>query len=146
MGVPPPERYQRACHHRRVSATSDLAELLRTMAPRAHPEPYAFVALGEDDPLERDAFAIVREAEGPGALVPLDAARRAGREASFVAAGITLSVHSDLAAVGLTAAVATRLARAGIACNVVAGLRHDHLFVPWEAREAALAALLDPAG
>ena len=124
-----------------MSATSDLAELLRTMAPRAHAEPYAFVALRDDDPLAADAFAIVREAEGPGAIVTLAAARRAGRRVDFVAARITLTVHSDLAAVGLTAAVATRLARAGIACNVVAGLRHDHLFVPWEDRDAALAAL-----
>jgi hypothetical protein len=126
-----------------VSATSDLAELLRTMAPRAHPEPYAFVALRDDDPLATDAFAVVREAEGRGAIVELAAARRAGRSVDFVAARITLTVHSDLAAVGLTAAVATRLAQHGIACNVVAGLRHDHLFVPWEDRDAALAALQD---
>jgi len=129
-----------------VTPLSDLDEVLRAMAPRPHPEPYAFVALQQDDPLERAAFAVVREEEGPSALVPLAAARRAGRTVTFVAAGITLSVHSDLAAVGLTAAVATRLARDGIACNVVAGLRHDHLFVPWEARDAALAALRELAG
>jgi hypothetical protein len=129
-----------------MGAISDLDALLRALAPEPHPAPYAFIALDEDDPLQGVAFAIVREAEGPGALVPLDAAREAGRPVDFVAAGITLSVHSDLAAVGLTAAVATRLARAGIACNVVAGLRHDHLFVPWEDRAAALAALQDLAG
>ena len=35
-------------------------------------------------------------------------------------------------------AVATALATSGIACNVIAGLRHDHLFVPWDRREEAL--------
>jgi hypothetical protein len=45
--------------------------------------------------------------------------------------------------VGLTATVATALAEAGIACNVVAGFHHDHLFVPWERREDALAILSD---
>jgi len=45
--------------------------------------------------------------------------------------------------VGLTAAVAGALAEAGIACNVVAGFHHDHLFVPWERREDALAILSD---
>ena len=41
-------------------------------------------------------------------------------------------MHSDLEAVGLTAAFARALADAGIACNVVAGVRPDHLFVPAE--------------
>ena len=43
--------------------------------------------------------------------------------------------------VGLTAAVAVALADAGIACNVVAAVHHDHLFVPVESADAALAAL-----
>jgi hypothetical protein len=37
--------------------------------------------------------------------------------------------------------VSGALAGAGIACNVVAGYHHDHLFVPWERREEALAIL-----
>ena len=37
---------------------------------------------------------------------------------------------SDLQAVGLTAAFASALGDAGISCNVVAGLHHDHIFVP----------------
>jgi hypothetical protein len=43
--------------------------------------------------------------------------------------------------VGLTAAVSGALAEAEIACNVVAGFHHDHLFVPWERRDEALAIL-----
>jgi len=50
-------------------------------------------------------------------------------------------VASDLNDVGLTAAVAAALADAGIACNVVAAVHHDHLFVPVEAADAALATL-----
>jgi uncharacterized protein len=50
-------------------------------------------------------------------------------------------VHSDLAAVGLTAAFAGALASEGISCNVIAGFHHDHLFVPWERRADAMAAL-----
>nr|WP_282098724.1 ACT domain-containing protein [Qipengyuania intermedia] len=45
-------------------------------------------------------------------------------------ARITLEVYSDLEGVGLTAAVSTALADAGIACNMVAALNHDHVFVP----------------
>jgi hypothetical protein len=50
-------------------------------------------------------------------------------------------VHSSLSAVGLTAALSTALAEAGISANIVAALRHDHLFVPWNRREDALRCL-----
>ena len=130
-----------ACHHRVVADASDLARLLRDLAPLLDARSYGFVELGPDDPLAAEAFAIVREEEGANAIVPMDAVQARGREVAFVAARITLTVASDLAAVGLTAAVATRLADAGIACNVVAGLHHDHLFVPWTGRATALKAL-----
>jgi hypothetical protein len=43
---------------------------------------------------------------------------------------ITLQVNSDLEGVGLTSAVAGALTDQGIPCNVIAALRHDHVFVP----------------
>jgi hypothetical protein len=62
--------------------------------------------------------------------MPRTRAEAAGLSYSFVAAWITLTVHSSLEAVGLTAAVSQALAQAGISCNIVAALHHDHLFVP----------------
>lgn len=112
---------------------SDLAGMLAGMAPLLHPEPWRFVLVEGEAPA--DAFALIREDEGITAIVP-----GAGTEAAF--ARITLMVHSALEGVGLTAAVSAALAGAGIACNVVAGFHHDHLFVPWERREEALAVLL----
>jgi uncharacterized protein len=41
----------------------------------------------------------------------------------------------------LTAALSRALADAGISANFVAGLKHDHIFVPWDRRRDALAAL-----
>ena len=81
-------------------------------------------------------FATVAEAEGLTVVAPL--AALGGGEPW---ARISLTVHSDLAAVGLTAAFATALGREGISCNVIAGMHHDHLFVPWDRRENAMAAL-----
>ncbi len=85
-----------------------------------------------DDPSLGDAFALIREDEGITAI-------RAHPEGEW--ARISLQVHSSLSAVGLTAALSRALAEAGISANIVAALRHDHLFVPWDRREDALARL-----
>ena len=53
----------------------------------------------------------------------------------------TLLYASELSAVGLTAAFARVLGDAGISANVIAGYYHDHIFVSWTQREAAVAAL-----
>jgi hypothetical protein len=75
---------------------------------------------------------LVHEAEGTTLVLEQDEADGLGLPYEYVAAMISLRVHSALGAVGLTGAIATVLARAGISCNVVAGYYHDHLFVPYE--------------
>lgn len=89
-------------------------------------------------PHDLPVVAMIREDEGLSIVVEQDRADLLGLGYDFVAAMITLRVHSSLEAVGLTAAVATALARAGISCNVVAGNQHDHLFVPAERAGEAL--------
>jgi hypothetical protein len=54
---------------------------------------------------------------------------------------ITLGVQSQLLSVGLLARMTDALAREGIACNAFSAYHHDHLLVPYESRERALAAL-----
>jgi hypothetical protein len=83
----------------------------------------------------------VREQEGLTLVVPEEQAVAAGVPVLFRAAWISLTVHSDLAAIGLTAAFSSALGGAGISCNVVAGAFHDHIFVPVEQAEHALAVL-----
>jgi hypothetical protein len=84
-----------------------------------------------------DAFALVREDEGLTAI-------RAHPDGEW--ARISLQVHSSLNAVGLTAALSAVLAEAGISANIVAALRHDHLFVPWGRRDEAMHCLQSLAG
>lgn len=74
-------------------------------------------------------------------VIPVRAAEEAGVEAAFACEWITLQAETELDMVGLTAEFASRLADAGIPCNVVAGTRHDHLFVP-AGRGAEAVALL----
>jgi len=120
----------------------DLAELLATLEPEARPGTWAWcVVPGGGLPDGVEPVATLREAEGLSVVVAEEAALAQGWPIAFRSAWITLRVHSDLAAVGLTAAVARALADAGIACNVVAGVHHDHLFVPIDRAADALAAL-----
>lgn len=126
-----------------MSAVSDLDTLLRSMHPQLNPGVYVFSTLAEGQALPlQDVIASIREAEGLSVVVEASVARMAGLDATYPCSWITLNVHSDLAAVGLTAAFATALGQAGISCNVVAGTRHDHLFVACDQAQAALDTLL----
>lgn len=89
-------------------------------------------------PLEGDIEAAVREAEGLTVVLRRGEADRLGLSYDFVAAWITLQIHSALEAVGLTAAVSAALTHAGISCNVLAGFHHDHLLVPVADADRAL--------
>ena len=111
----------------------DLARLLEALDPKLSPERYSF-ADTSDARLPDDAFALIREEEAMTIVRP-DPAGEWAR--------ISLGAHSSLDAVGLTAELSRRLAEAGISANIVAGLRHDHLFVPWGRREEALARLVE---
>lgn len=123
-------------------AETDLTALLRALHPVLHSGDYVFVAT-TDDALPAGLLPVgtFREDEGLTLILPRAVADAQAMPYDFVAAWITLTVSSALAAVGLTAAVATALAEAGIACNVVAARHHDHLFVPAADAARALAVL-----
>ena len=125
-----------------MKAVADLNELLAGMQPELNPGRYAFVALPSGwTPDPAHIVASVREPEGLSVILPEQIARDLGLPVAFTAAWITLTVHSDLAAVGLTAAFSQALGQAGISCNVVAGVHHDHLFVPVGMAQQAMDAL-----
>ena len=114
-----------------MAGERDLARLLATLDPQLHPERYSFSA-AIDPILEEKDFAVVREAEGLTLIRP---------DSKGDWARISLGAHSSLDAVGLTAELSSRLAAAGLSANIVAALHHDHIFVPWDRRGEALAAL-----
>jgi hypothetical protein len=125
-------------------AVTSLHELLCSMRPEKNEGVYIFarVPLGFEAASLRPV-ATIRELEGMTVVVEERHARAAGLEPLLRAVWITLQVHSDLRSVGLTAAVASGLAEAGISCNVLAGACHDHIFVPVESADSAMAALLE---
>ncbi|HSO70657.1 MAG TPA: ACT domain-containing protein [Arachnia sp.] len=122
-----------------MSGETELTTLLATMAPVVRPGAFVFVVGVRPD--EAEVLASVVEPEGLSMVLRQDDADRLGLDYTYVAGWITLSVQSSLAAVGLTAAVSTALAETGISCNVVAGYHHDHLLVPTDRLDDALASL-----
>ena len=127
-----------------MSGERDLARLLATLNVTARAGEFAFVARPAPDPaLAAHALAMVAEDEGITYVLLCEVADARGLPYDFRAAWLTLGVHSALDAVGLTAAFASALARRGIACNVLAGFHHDHLLVPADRRDDALAVLAD---
>ncbi|ERI50446.1 acetyltransferase [Pseudomonas sp. EGD-AK9] len=125
-----------------MSGETNLARLLQSMTPHLNPGQYVFCCVAADrDCSALQPLASMREGEGLSLVLPREVADAHGLSYDYVAAWITLEVHSSLAAVGLTASFSAALAQAGISCNVIAGVHHDHLFVPLERAEKALSTL-----
>jgi uncharacterized protein len=121
---------------------SELNELLATMSPVHNPGCYVVTSAVNPGSLTlQDVVASIQEPEGLSLIVCEQRAHELGLPILLRCAWITLTVHSDLQASGLTASFSRALADEGIACNVVAGARHDHIFVPIAAAAAAVNAL-----
>lgn len=113
-----------------MTGEKNLQTLLAAMHPALREGEYVYVLWPHGKPLAGGIEAAVREAEGLTVVLPRAEADRLDLPYDFVAAWITLEVHSELEAVGLTAAVSRALTQARISCNVLAGFHHDHLLVP----------------
>ncbi|WP_448093861.1 ACT domain-containing protein [Pseudomonas lini] len=127
-----------------MAGETSLATLLRSMSPQLNDGEYVFCTLRDGKlPAGLEIVGSFREREGLTVILERSHAEKAGFSFDYVAAWITLNVHSALEAVGLTAAFATALGKADISCNVIAGYYHDHLFVGQADAERALQVLRD---
>ena len=125
-----------------MAGETSLNTLLRSMSPQLNDGDYVFCTLKDGQvPAGCEIIGSFREREGLTLILERRQAEQAGLDFDYVAAWITLNVHSALQAVGLTAAFATALGQAGISCNVIAGYYHDHLFVGQADAERALSVL-----
>lgn len=128
-----------------MGGITDLETLLREMRPDLRPGDYVYCNVPAEDAgwLSLKPLGFFREDEGLTLIMDKADADRVGLAYGPVMRCITLTVHSALEAVGLTAAVAVALTRHGISANVVAAYHHDHIFVPADDAERALAALAE---
>ena len=119
---------------------SDARAMVAVMAPQLEQGEYIFCALPSEGAEQAFAAAVgtFREREGWSVILPASDARNLGLGSDQLFRMIRLGVDSALDGVGLTAAVSTALAAAGIACNVVAALHHDYLFIPAADADRAL--------
>ncbi|MEO1487579.1 MAG: ACT domain-containing protein [Bacteroidota bacterium] len=116
-----------------MSGEKDLKTLLATLEPELQPGEFVFVSVPDSADIPKEEIVMVfREKEGTTLIVAKQIAEKYDLSYSYIAAWITLKVHSALDAVGLTAAFSKQLASQNISCNVVSGFYHDHVFVDFE--------------
>ncbi len=130
-----------------MTGERDLAALLKHIKPELRPGIFVFCTLSTSEtiPAGLDPLLTFREQEGTTLVISHEAAERAGLRYQFASRLITLTVHSALDAVGFLAVVTSRLADAGISVNAVSAFYHDHLFVPADRADGALAVLQEMA-
>ena len=121
---------------------TDLEAMLASLDVQRRPGVFTFVAVEVPTPGRLAAAPGMVKGGTPTTLVlPIESARRAGLPTVVEMAWLSLTVQSSLEAVGLTAAFSKVLGDAGIPCNVLAGYHHDHLLVPIDRVDDAIAVL-----
>jgi hypothetical protein len=112
------------------------------MRPELDPALYAFCHQPDGTvPRGVTPLCLFQEHEGLTLVLPAEQARSAGLVPVMLTRRIILTVHSDLEAVGFMAEISAALARVNAPCNAIAAVFHDHIFIPEDRVEAALAAL-----
>ena len=125
-----------------MNGEKNLPKLIQNMSPSLQEGDYVFVSVSSLEQIPReDTLGEFKEAEGITVIIEKSKADQLQLSYDYIAAWITLKVHSSLNAVGLTAVFAEALAQNNISCNVVAGYYHDHIFVDQRDANKALQVL-----
>lgn len=121
---------------------TNLDKLLKTIKPQLNEGEFVFCVVQDLSQVSTEKILFFfKETEGLTIVIQKELADSLKLEYSFVAAWITLTVHSALDAVGLTAAFSEALTENGISCNVAAAYYHDHIFVATQDAENAMEVL-----
>ncbi len=127
-----------------MNGETNLELMIKNMKPELHAGEYVFIAVDNIAQFDMSkAISFFKEKEACTIIVEKHIADEWKRSYQYIAAWITLNVHSSLEAVGLTAAFSKALCDAGISCNVVAAYYHDHIFVDVKDAEKAMEVLND---
>ncbi len=126
-----------------MSGETNLKVLINNMEPVLNKGTYVFTTVKDINSIPREITVCeIKELEGTTIVLSKENADKYGLSYEYIAAWITLNIHSSLDAVGLTAAFSSELGNNNISCNVVAGYYHDHIFVDVRDQEKAMTTLL----
>jgi len=125
-----------------MAGETNITTLLKTMRPILNEGEYVFCTVDASQTIDQTIIiGSFKEKEGLTLVLEKSVADNLKLNYSYIAAWITLTVHSSLEAIGLTAAFSNALAKDGISCNVVAAYYHDHIFVAKDDAEKAMVVL-----
>ncbi len=133
-----------------MGTISDLDQLLKGMEPSLQEGRFFMLSVDESQLMVLANYLsyiidVFRENEGISIVFSEDVLEEMKSISSSEAVGpfamITLNVYSDLMAVGFLAKVTEALAAEKISVNAFSAYHHDHLFVPYEKKDEALAVL-----
>ncbi|MCX6770236.1 MAG: ACT domain-containing protein [Candidatus Micrarchaeota archaeon] len=133
-----------------MAKPDELSLLLRTLSPEADEKKYFIGTFGESQMMGlakhlAHIVCIYREKEGLTAVFSEEIADDLARYTEIKMVGpfalITLQAISPLLLVGLLAKLTTALSKEGIPVNAYSAYYHDHLLVPFEMKDNALAVL-----
>lgn len=127
---------------KKTTGITNLEELISNMEPVLNDGEFVFATVLSVESISR-AITIceIKEKEGITVVISKENAEKLGLPFEYVAAWITLNIHSSLEAVGLTAAFSSALGSHNISCNVIAGYYHDHIFVDTKDKDKAMKVL-----
>ena len=125
-----------------MTGNINLQEVLNSMQLSCDEVEYGFATTNSSGEISvSDVLGTFKESEGLTILATKQYLEDRGLSYEGPFAKLTVEVHTSLELVGLTAVLASKLAEKGISANVFAAYYHDHIFVQYEARKEAVAAL-----